>query len=125
MDDYESVTQLINRYGDDLYRFAFVLTCSDSGASELLADTFAALYAEDKLTEQIKENRLLVFKALYDRAPKFAGAPDREMIKEHYGEKDAEFYGLLCLPIYEKALKHLVLYEDYTEKEAAEILQKK
>lgn len=125
MDDYENVKKLLDKYGDDIYRFAFVLTCSDKGASALLCEAVSVLSGEDKFTKNITENRNLLFSALVEYAPKHAGIFDSKQIKDKYGEKDETFYDLLKAPIAEKAFTHLTLYEDLTEKEAREIIKRK
>ena len=70
----ETVKKLIDKYGDDLYRFAFVLTCSDEGAASLLAASFSNLEGEKKFTEDDSENRLMMLSEIYKNAAGDEGA---------------------------------------------------
>lgn len=121
----ENVKMLVDSYGDDLYRFAFVLTCSDEGAASTLAEAFSNLEGDKKFTESKAENRLMALSEIYKCAPSFAKLTDVEAIKRKYGDKGEEFYIFLGKPLYEKALTHLTLYEGMTDAEAKEVLKKK
>lgn len=121
----ETVKNLIDKYGDDLYRFAFILTCSDEGAASLLAASFSNLEGEKKFTEDETENRLMMLSEIYKNAALYQKVTDVAALKEKYGDKGDEFYTFLSKPVYDKALVHLTLYEDLTEAEAKEVIKKK
>ena len=121
----ENALNLLEKYSDELYRFAYILTCSDHGAADLLSEAFSELSGNDKFTYKADENRIILFSALYALAPKFEEAPDFELIKQRYGEKNEEFYALLKAPLRERARTHLLIYEDMTEREIEGVLKRK
>ena len=121
----ENARILLEKYKDDFYRFAYILTCTDHGAADCLADAFSELSGNEKFTEKTEENRLMLFSAVYAFAPKYAEEPNIERIKQRYGEKDAEFFDFLRSPMKERAYKHLTIYEDLTDAQASEVLKKK
>lgn len=113
--------KLLDRYGDDIYRFAFVLTRSDATADKLVPAAFA--YADEKqLDQNDDENKLVIFKLIYAAAEKLTsiGMSDEE-ITAKYGKKSEDFLTLLRKPLKERAAEHLSVYEDLTAEQIKEI----
>ena len=116
----DEIKAYIKRRADDLFRFAFVLTASDSGAAEILREAVSDMTAKNKWDREGYETEL--FRAIYKRALKYRGEPmSRAAVCEKYGEKSEEFFELLSKPLAERARIHLSLYEDLTDGEAAAI----
>ena len=116
----DEINAYIKRRADDLFRFAFVLTASDSGAAEILREAVFDMTAKNKWDKETYETEL--FRAIYKHALKYKGEPmSRAALCEKYGEKSEEFFEHLSKPLAERARTHLSLDEDLTDGEAAVI----
>ena len=115
----ENISSLLDRYGDDLYRFAFILTVSDNGALSVLSDAFTD--AAKDLSGDPENGKKTVLSYIYRRAAKCTvpRMTNEEMTKA-YGEKYPDFHEFLSLPVKERAVLHLKLYEDMSDAEAEE-----
>ena len=125
MFDRTKAANIINKYGDDAYRFAVILTLSTSEAEAAVTAAFNALSEKENAEEDGLDKRK-VFHAVYKAAKKNAlTGKNRAEIEKDYGEKPEEFFDIASLPAKKRATEHLVLYEGYTEDEAAAILKGK
>lgn len=121
MKNEERAAFLLDKYGDELYKFAFILTGADGAASEVFRDAFAFAAGKKTFTNEDDPDKRLLFSIIY----KLASKRKTEGYKEEYGKKSDTFYEMLSLPLCERAVNHLVLYEDLTEKEAKEVINNK
>ena len=125
MFDREKAKLFTEKYGDDAYRFAVILTLSPAEAEAAVTAAFTALLGKaDADSEDIDKRK--VFHAVYKAAKKNALTDEkRAEIEKEYGEKPEEFFDIASLPYKKRASEHLVLYEGYKEGEAAAILKGK
>ena len=122
MFDSDKAKKFTDKFGDDAYRFAFIITLDAEKATDAVCGAFAALSADpDFDTEEPDKRR--IFHAVCKAAKKSAGNADREKIGALYGEKCEEFYEIAALPVKERATAHLTLYEGYSETEAENIIK--
>ena len=122
MFDSEKAKKFVDAFGDDAYRFAYIITLSKEAAADALRAAFASL-AADPGFDPDRPDKKKIFFAVYKAAKRSAGTPDKEKIEADYGQKCGEFYEVASLPLPERAKEHLVLYEGYEEKEAEKILK--
>ena len=123
MQNDDRALALLKKYGDGLYRFAYILTLSDGAAGQVLSDAFADVTGKLLLTESDKDDRKTLFKHIYKNAVKrrTGGVYD----ESKYGKKSETFNEIVKLPIKERAIRHLMLYEEMTEQEAKEVISGK
>ena len=115
-------SELADRYGEDLFRFDFILTVSQSAAEKLLSDTMQELTGAHRFTKDAWENKLTAISRIYKKAPKYAPKqPDPGYLQN----KSEEFVQFLKLPLKKRAVTHLTLYEDLTADQAEEVLRRK
>lgn len=107
---------LLNKYGDDLYRFAFILTCSDEAAGQILPDVFEEAAGKQIFTDKDKDDKLILLSLIYKNAAKRGGGGGYD--EKKHGKKSGDFMQMIKLPQNERAVSHLMLYEDLTEQEA-------
>ncbi len=122
MFDSEKAKKFVDAFGDDAYRFAYIITLSKEAASEAVCGAFAVLVGDPDFDPDRPDKKKIFF-AVYKAAKRSAGTPDKEKIEAEYGQKCGEFYEVASLPLHERAKEHLVLYEGYEEKEAEKILR--
>lgn len=123
MFDKDKAIAFAARYGDDAYRFAFIVTLSKDAAEQAVCSAFEALSADEKFQPEEPDKRV-IFAAVYKFAKKSAITEvKREEIEALYGEKPDEFFEIAAMPLKARAAEHLTLYEGYGEKEAEEILK--
>ena len=113
---------LMDKYGDDLYRFAFILTGTDNDAAEVFSGAFAAVCTNKLFTGKDKEDREILFCNMYKAASKLKTAA---LYDGKYGKKSDTFDELMELPLNERAVAHLIMYEDMTEQEANGVINRK
>lgn len=122
----DKAKEIVDEYGDMLYRFAFILTLSDEGASDSLDKALYRAGKGDLLTSDAAHDKPLLLSLVYKEAKKCKLPPyDKAKTEEKYGEKPQEFYDIASLPLAERAKKHLTLYEDYSEQDADTIIKGK
>ena len=110
---------LMKKYGDGLYRFAYILTLSDEAAGRIFSDAFADVTGKMLMTESDKDDRKTLFAHIYKNAVKCkTNGIYRE---EKYGAKSDTFNEIIRLPLKERAINHLMIYEEMTEQEAKEV----
>ena len=123
MFDSDKAKSFAEKYGDDAYRFAFVITLSPDAAEKAVCAAFSALTSDTGFDTENPDKRR-IFASVYSHAKKYASSEvKRGDIEALYGEKPEEFYEVLALPPKERAAEHLMLYEGYTEDEAQTILK--
>ena len=114
---------LLNKYGDDLYRFAFILTCSEDAAGRIMTEALEFASGNELFADKDKDDKKILFSRIYKSAVK-NGEPAL-YDEEKYGKKSDTSNELINLPLKERAIRHLCLYEDMEEKEAEEVISGK
>ncbi len=114
----ERAVFLLNKYGDDMYRFAYVLTCADNVAAEAVSDAFFEVTGKKTFTGVDSKDKELLLAQIYKNASKRKPA----VYDEKYGKKGDTFNELMKMPVKDRAISHLMLYEDMTEQKAKEVL---
>ncbi len=122
MFDSDKARNFTDKFGDDAYRFAFIITLDAEKATDAVCDAFASLSADPGFNTEEPDKRR-TFRAVYKAAKKSAGDPEREKIEALYGGKCEEFYEIASLPVKERAVGHLTLYECYSETDAENVIK--
>lgn len=118
----QRASALMDKYGDELYKFAYILTGADNDAAEVFSDALAEVITKNLLTGKDEEDRALLFARVYKYASKRKTAAEYD---GKYGKKSDTFYELMKLPLKERAFYHLTEYEDMTEQKAKEVTGQK
>lgn len=111
---------LLNKYGDDIYRFAFILTCNEDRAGVIMAEAFEYAAGNGLFSDKDKDDKKLLFSRVYKNAVKNGDPAVYD--EEKYGKKSDTFKSIVSLPLKERAIRHLILYEDMEEKEAEKVI---
>lgn len=119
----KTAADLLEKYGDDLYRFAFILTLSEETAKNILAESFEYAAGKELLSGVDNKDKKLLLSRIYKNAVKSGKSATYDENK--YGKKSDTFIELIGLPLKERAIRHLCLYEDMEEKEAEEVISGK
>ena len=112
----------MDKYGDELYKFAFILTGTDKDAAEVFSDAFAQAAANGLLSGRDEEDRELMFAQIYKTASKLKTTAEYD---GKYGKKSDAFYEMMKMPLRERAFYHLTEYENMTEQKANGVIGKK
>ena len=118
----ERAALLLDKYGDDLYRFAYILTLSEDTAGHAVSDAFAEASGRGLLSNSDKDDKKLLFSLIYKNTAKCKPGSFDE---DKYGKKSETFYEIIKLPLKERASNHLALYEDMAEQDIKEVIKAK
>lgn len=121
--DHDMARKFADKYGDDAFRFAFIITLDAEKAADAVCAAFTSLAADPDHNLDDPDKRK-IFSAVYKAAKKTAAkSADRTKIEAAYGEKCEEFYEIASLPAKNRAIGHLTLYEGYSEPDAVKIIK--
>ena len=119
----KKAADLLEKYGDELYRFAFIMTLSEETAGKILAEAFEYAAGKELFSGTDNTDKKLLLSRIYKNAVKSGKSASYD--EEKYGKKSDTFNELVSLPLKERAVYHLTLYENMEEKEAEEVISGK
>lgn len=120
----EEISASLDRYTEDAYKFAFILTFSEEGAVTALEDAVAEMTAKEKWGGD--DEKIQFFASVFRHAKQCKTAPMKaDEITEKYGRKSDDFYSMSDMPAEERARQHLLLYEDMSESDAEKVTGKR
>lgn len=119
----EKISEYVEKYMDDAYKFAFIVTLSDEGAASALKSAVGEM-TEKELWDSADVRKEL-YTLLYRHAVNCGAEPmTAAAISGKYGKKSDDFYSFIALPVNERALCHLTVYEDMSEEDATKVIGK-
>lgn len=115
--DKEKITEYVQKYTDDAYKFAFIVTLSEDGAAAALREAVKEMTKKELWdVEDVKDE---LFALVYKHGINCGIPPmPAEEINARYGKKSDDFYSFIALPAKERARQHLIMYEDMSEADA-------
>ena len=114
----EEVSASLDRYTEDAYKLAFILTLSEEGAVSVMEDAVEEMTVKGGWGG--KDEKTSFFALICKHAKKCRIPPmTAEELTEKYGKKSDDFYTLIAQPKAERARLHMIYYEDMSEEDAA------
>ncbi len=127
----ETVQELVERYGNNLYAAAFSVCRNPEDAKDVVQDTFLQYYMTDKEFENEKHIRAWLIRVAVNKAKnsnksfwkrnKVSLEDYRETFSFETKESEELFDAVMKLPEKYRIVIHLFYFEDYTTGEIADV----
>ena len=127
-----SAEEVFERYGDMVYRLAFVRTKNRCDADDILQDVFLRYLRSAPVFRDEEHRKAWLIRTTINRTKSLLGsawfrrtAPLADDLKTEMEEKSEVYDAVLALPVKYRTVIHLFYYEDYSVAEVAAALSEK